>query len=696
MLFFLLGSTQPGINCTANFEEKLWRMAATTGSSTGPVQKRSRLSSSNSLMSLPLISSTSQPHAQVVRMETNTNNTAVYSSSGEDYDSYSSESDHGESHRGGGGIFYSGRERARNVVYRGGENGQSGSSNRGYGGPNYADYEDNSEEDDDAHSRDDRSNSSTASENDLEMEDIYEGHELWNREGMDMTTVHVDADLHEDSVRASSHFRDLLRGGGDDEDDSGEDSDDGINTARNDDAAASKDDPYAFVVENESKGSTDGASNDKDVGTYNEFEQQKQQRLQRLLKRTDHIVNAIHNSMTLFVKKAKEANIEGENVDVDVETTSDNMEQGSSNAEPPQSSAVNEPTTAAAAPSDQSNNTRKYLRGRILRNYQEGGVEWLNSLHQQGLNGILADEMGLGKTLMVLTYLATLWEMHGIWGPHLVVVPMSVISSWKEELSRFVPGFFDVYIHHGQKDERRETFTVWRKAALAAKRAKQQAGSVSSAGGKVLNGGHGRVWPRGVPTFMVSLCFTTYDIALRDMTYLQKLGHGPLRWQYLVVDEAHRLKNRSSALFDALNKTHAARRLLLTGTPLQNNLTELWSLLSFVLPEIFNDIQDYAEWFNRPFELGDDEEPTKVTGESRKRKATGTGATRGKKSGKPRVTSGISALQDEERALIVSSVQRILKPFLLRRLKSDVIAELPKKIERVVMCPSSALQKTCL
>ncbi len=200
----------------------------------------------------------------------------------------------------------------------------------------------------------------------------------------------------------------------------------------------------------------------------------------------------------------------------------------------------------------------------------------------------------------------------------------------------------------------------------------------------------------------ICICLTTYDIALKDQALLQRFGRSACRWGYLVVDEAHRLKNRSSLLFEALAKVNASRRLLLSGTPLQNNLGELWSLLSFILPEVFSDIQHFVDWFNRPFEQDSDNEHDDV---ATSRQSKGRGKVKhqrksfqGSKAALAVQMKVRSTMQDslsnEERTLIVSSLHRIMKPFLLRRLKRDVMTEVPQKIEKTIVCPRSALQKS--
>ncbi len=164
------------------------------------------------------------------------------------------------------------------------------------------------------------------------------------------------------------------------------------------------------------------------------------------------------------------------------------------------------------------------------------------------------------------------------------------------------------------------------------------------------------------------------------------------------MDEAHRLKNRSSVLFAKLKRIHTRQRLLLTGTPLQNNLNELWALLSFVLPGLFDDEQQFSAWFNRPFESDDEEEEeedaVEVEGEQQLQVlASGTNTKKDLKyhsSHKKKPFSGssvssmslsaASTLSDGEKAAIVSALHRVMKPFLLRRVKTDVAPDLPAKV----------------
>nr|CAG8542717.1 8568_t:CDS:10 [Entrophospora candida] len=228
----------------------------------------------------------------------------------------------------------------------------------------------------------------------------------------------------------------------------------------------------------------------------------------------------------------------------------------------------------------------KLVTGGILRDYQLTGFEWLVSLYDNGLNGILADEMGLGKTLQTIAFLAYLWE-NKIYGPFLIVAPLSTLANWVK------------------------------RAHMRSRRLK-----------KIDH------------TFPIVV--TSYEIVMNDRKYLQKYA-----WKYIVVDEGHRIKNLNCKLIRELKTYQSANRLLLTGTPLQNNLAELWSLLNFLLPDIFDDLDN---------------------GET-------------------------VILAKEQQNEVVSNLHRILKPFLLRRLKSDVEYALPKKKEFLLYAPLTRQQK---
>jgi ATP-dependent helicase STH1/SNF2 len=151
-----------------------------------------------------------------------------------------------------------------------------------------------------------------------------------------------------------------------------------------------------------------------------------------------------------------------------------------------------------------------------------------------------------------------------------------------------------------------------------------------------------------------NVLLTTYEYIIKDRPFLSKI-----KWLYMIIDEGHRMKNSASKLTQTLTQYYSCRfRLILTGTPLQNNLPELWALLNFVLPHIFNSCKTFEEWFNAPF------------------------ANTGEK----------VELNEEETLLIIRRLHKVLRPFLLRRLKKDVEAELPDKVEIILKCPMSALQ----
>ncbi|KAI1617508.1 adenosinetriphosphatase [Exophiala viscosa] len=258
------------------------------------------------------------------------------------------------------------------------------------------------------------------------------------------------------------------------------------------------------------------------------------------------------------------------------------------------------------------------LVGGTLKEYQIKGLQWMISLFNNNLNGILADEMGLGKTIQTISLITYLIEKKNQRGPFLVIVPLSTLTNWNLEFDKWAPSVKKI-VYKGPPNTRK-------------------ANQID-----IRNG-----------NFQVLL--TTYEYVIKDRPVLSKI-----KWVHMIVDEGHRMKNANSKLSSTITQYYTTRfRLILTGTPLQNNLPELWALLNFVLPTIFKSVKSFDEWFNTPF--------------------ANTG-------GQDKME-----LSEEEQLLVIRRLHKVLRPFLLRRLKKDVEKDLPDKQERVVKCRFSALQ----
>ncbi|KAL4980225.1 SNF2 family N-terminal domain-containing protein [Aspergillus desertorum] len=258
------------------------------------------------------------------------------------------------------------------------------------------------------------------------------------------------------------------------------------------------------------------------------------------------------------------------------------------------------------------------LVGGTLKEYQMKGLQWMISLYNNNLNGILADEMGLGKTIQTISLITHIIEKKRNNGPFLVIVPLSTLTNWNLEFEKWAPSVSRI-VYKGPPNAR-----------------KQQQQNIRWGNFQVL--------------------LTTYEYIIKDRPILSKI-----KWTHMIVDEGHRMKNTQSKLSSTLSQYYTSRyRLILTGTPLQNNLPELWALLNFVLPNIFKSVKSFDEWFNTPF--------------------ANTG-------GQDRMD-----LTEEEQLLVIRRLHKVLRPFLLRRLKKDVEKDLPDKQERVIKCRFSALQ----
>ena len=243
-----------------------------------------------------------------------------------------------------------------------------------------------------------------------------------------------------------------------------------------------------------------------------------------------------------------------------------------------------------------------------LRPYQQRGLSWLHFLARLGLGGILADDMGLGKTAQTLSLLLA-ERVDGPAAPTLLICPMSLVSNWHKEAGRFAPSL-RVYVHHGGTRLRDDEF----RAAVAG----------------------------------ADLVVTTYGTALRDLAALREVG-----WGRVVCDEAQAIKNSGTRQSQAVRAIPASTRLALTGTPVENHLAELWSIMDFCNPGLLGPAKRFRRRFQEPIEVR----------------------------------------QDEDAA---AALKRATGPFVLRRLKTDksIISDRPEKNEMKVWCTLTAEQAT--
>ncbi|KAG0686949.1 putative DNA helicase ino80 [Pichia californica] len=256
-----------------------------------------------------------------------------------------------------------------------------------------------------------------------------------------------------------------------------------------------------------------------------------------------------------------------------------------------------------------------------LKEYQRKGLNWLANLYEQGINGILADEMGLGKTVQSISVLAYLAETHDIWGPFLVVTPASTLHNWQQEITKFVPDF-NVLPYWGTAKDRKVLRKFWDRKNI--------------------------IYNRNSPFHVV---VTSYQLVVADNAYFQKM-----KWQYMILDEAQAIKSSQSSRWKSLLSFQCRNRLLLTGTPIQNNMQELWALLHFIMPSLFDSHDEFSEWFSKDIEAH---------------------------------AQSNSKLNEEQ----LRRLHAILKPFMLRRIKKNVQSELGEKIEIDVYCDLTNRQK---
>ena len=248
-----------------------------------------------------------------------------------------------------------------------------------------------------------------------------------------------------------------------------------------------------------------------------------------------------------------------------------------------------------------------------LRPYQLEGVNWLNFSWYNNRNCLLADEMGLGKTIQSLAWVHSIYQ-YGIRGPFLVIAPLSTIPNWQREFDGWTD--MNVIVYHGSQTSRNmiQEYEMYYKEENGEKME---------------------------DIYKFHVLITTYEVIITDIMDLKDIS-----WRACVIDEAHRLKNQKCKLLEGLKLLDIEARLLLSGTPLQNNITELFSLLAFLEPQQFNSIDEFTR------EFGD--------------------------------------MQNQDQ---VEKLQNILKPLMLRRMKEDVEKSLKPKEETIVEVELTNIQK---
>ncbi|KAL0212280.1 hypothetical protein RCL1_005906 [Eukaryota sp. TZLM3-RCL] len=258
-----------------------------------------------------------------------------------------------------------------------------------------------------------------------------------------------------------------------------------------------------------------------------------------------------------------------------------------------------------------------------LKPYQLKGMNWLVSLFDQGINGILADEMGLGKTIQSIAFLAHLAESRGLWGPFIVIGHSTILHNWLDELTKFAPKL-KAAPYWGSPKERKVIRTMF-----------------------------GTKHTLGQEDSPFHVLITSYQFAVQDEKHFKRI-----KWQYMILDEAQAIKCHASQRWKSLLSFKCRNRLLLTGTPIQNSMTELWSLLHFIMPTLFDSHEEFGEWFSKGIEASAEQ-------------------------------GNIDTETQHLRRLHL-----ILKPFMLRREKKDVESELTAKVEVVIKCDLSHRQQS--
>ncbi|CAI8602813.1 unnamed protein product [Vicia faba] len=287
-----------------------------------------------------------------------------------------------------------------------------------------------------------------------------------------------------------------------------------------------------------------------------------------------------------------------------------------------------------------------------LFDYQKVGVQWLWELHCQRAGGIIGDEMGLGKTIQVLSFLGAL-HFSGMYKPSIIVCPVTLLRQWKREAKKWYPKFHVELVHDSAHD-------------LASEKKRAESDGTDSESNNSSDNDYERSVPSRNPrkwkTLINRVMRSESGLLITTYEQLRILGDQLLdfEWGYAVLDEGHKIKNPNAEVTLACKQLQTVHRIIMTGAPIQNKLSELWSLFDFVFPGKLGVLPVFEAEFAVPIAVGG--------------------------------YSNASPLQVSTAYRCAVVLRDLIMPYLLRRMKADVNAQLPKKTEHVLFCSLTSEQ----
>ena len=288
---------------------------------------------------------------------------------------------------------------------------------------------------------------------------------------------------------------------------------------------------------------------------------------------------------------------------------------------------------------------------RFLFPYQKTGVQWLWELHQQSVGGIIGDEMGLGKTIQAIAYLASLHHSQKLTKPAIIVCPATLMKQWVNEFHRWWPAFRVSILHSSGSGMMNLGKESSRENALTSEMMGSYGSRHLSAGQKAAKRIIKRVTEEGHVLVTTYSGLQSYADTLVDVD-----------WDCAILDEGHKIRNPDAGITFSCKELRTPHRIILSGTPMQNSLVDLWSLFDFVFPMRLGNLVTFKNQFENPIRQGG--------------------------------YASASNLQVQTAAKCAETLKDAISPYLLQRFKADVTSDLPQKSEQVIFCKLTQLQRT--